>query len=441
MRRIPRLLLGLLLCLPPGGAAQDVELEHWIQAARAAYAQGELESARSLARQVLALDPANPQGLELERLLAADPTPRPELPVDPGTGTGAAPEIPFEDAVRMLQEDPSAADAPAWRAAIGGHWFRQARAAEESGSRAKALAAYRRAVVFAPDDPLLRYSYFQLLFKVQRLDEALVQAGEFLGRQPTGALAKEMRRQLVEVLIRLATTKMSAGRWDQATSHLEKALELGPEGGTAMSVRDSLATCYFALGRDAGQARRDLACRAYTALVALRPGDEIARAEFDARWMEKLRTNALPVLWAEAKAAKAAGRLIDAYGALGAVLVLSKDPWMVKLANQYRQEIRDVAGDSVDAEASRAGLPGGLEGGEPPPASGGALPAATTTGPMDLEAELYRGAAAPTPPPGMANPPGEDDEFGAPTPDSARARPGTPRRGAAALDDEGDLGP
>ncbi len=412
---------GLFLAVPGYGPAQgrEEEIALPIAEAREALARGDLAPARERLETVLALDPAHPEALELLRMLeeaagGGAPT-RPagwqglggDLPAGLSPEEGL-PRVSPEVASELLAEDPEREDAAELRGIVAQKLLEDGKSAEAAGKGAKAMVAFRKAAFMDPADPLIRYEYFQALFRRNRLPEALEQAEAFLRIQSQGALASEMRRQLMDVYTRLAERDMKESDWTGAVRHLAAVRSLGPEGGGFGDVDGRLAVCYYSLGaREAAQGRRAEACRAFSSLLSLRPGNDTGRDLFDRQYLDRLRSTALSGFWNQAKEDKAAGRLLEAFRYFGHVLLLGSQNWMLKLARQARDEIRALAGDAVqviEAEEAQLGLvpvasaPAPLRPGsgiQVPPA-----PAAVPPPEVSLEAALYGAPVSPDLPPG-----------------------------------------
>lgn len=408
------MLLVLLALAAPGARAQeDSELSYWLENAKVALRQGDRGDALAYLERVLSEDPGNPEALALKARLGdpgvveAAPSPDPE-----GLGeamAGVDPGVTPELALELLRQEPYREDAPRLRRLLGAHYLKLAQAAERGGPKGEGMVAFRRAAFFAGDDPLVRYEFFQALMRRERLEEALKEAEAFLALQSQGALAKEMDRQLLEVHTRLGEKQMKANRWDVAIRHLRKVVrKVPPEVRGFGEVEEKLAVCFYTLGvREAANGRGREACEAFSNLLELRPAAGDGQARFDRQYMGKLRRSALSPLWGQGKTGKEQGRLLEAHRYLGHVLTLGTEAWMLKLADQYRKEIEELAGPSVRIEERRRRL--GLAPEEPLPEDeaaalrplleGAAGTAATSEGSLGIPtlAELLHGGRRPLP--------------------------------------------
>ncbi len=361
------LALTMAVVATPLWAQADPELEYWMREANQALQEKDSTKAYQALEQVLSIDPGNPTALSLKasldpqggQLNVSQGMSASVLGTDPGVlGYGVSPE----QALELLREDPYRQDAEELKKVLGLDYGKKAQALEAEGKKGAAMVAFRRALFFNPSDPMIHYEFFQALMKRGRLKEALGEGETFLELQSSGALASEMRRQLVEVHTRLGAKQMKANRWDVAIEHFQKVLRNKQGPREFGEVEEKLAVCYYTLGvRENANGRRLPACRAFSSLLELRPEAGVARETFDSQYFDKLSSSALSPLWNQGKKSKEEGRLIEAYRFFGHVLTLGKQGWMLKLSKQYRQEIKELAGESVDAEEARvrAGMPWG----------------------------------------------------------------------------------
>jgi tetratricopeptide (TPR) repeat protein len=391
-------------------ARGDPELRYWMERAQEAMRQGNLDEAQRLVEGILTQDPGNPEARALEARL------QPGNAVDVGLESASpvrALQIEPEEALRMMREDPYREDAPELNRILGNHYFALGQEKERAGKRGAAMVALRRAAFFQPDEPMIHYELFQAFLRRARLQEALQEAESFLALQPTGALAREMERQLVDVHTRLGEAKMKANRWGVAIEHLRKVLpRVPPEERGFGEVEGNLAICYYTLAvREAAGHRRLKSCEAFSELLALRPREGQGKELFDRQYLAKLRRSALSPLWNQAKASQEEGRLLEAYRFYGHVLELGTQGWMLKLSRQHRKKIEEMVGPAAAEEERRRRIglrPGEQAPGEQAPDLAAAPGSIETSGagipvlpvrPPTLEEQLY-GAPQPVEMPG-----------------------------------------
>ncbi|WP_209424404.1 tetratricopeptide repeat protein [Pararhodobacter sp. SW119] len=116
-------------------------------------------------------------------------------------------------------------------------WFSRAVAHERSGQWAEAEADFRRALVDAPDQPLvLNYLGYSLVERRENLDEALEMIERAVAGDPDSGYIVD---SLAWALFRL-------GRYEEALPHMERAVELMPSDPI---LNDHLGDVYWTLGR------------------------------------------------------------------------------------------------------------------------------------------------------------------------------------------------
>ena len=116
-------------------------------------------------------------------------------------------------------------------------WFARAVAHERAGQWPEAEADFRRALVYAPDQPLvLNYLGYSLVERRENLDEALEMIERAVEGDPDSGYIVD---SLAWALFRL-------GRFDEALPHMERAVELMPSDPI---LNDHLGDVYWALGR------------------------------------------------------------------------------------------------------------------------------------------------------------------------------------------------
>jgi tetratricopeptide (TPR) repeat protein len=116
-------------------------------------------------------------------------------------------------------------------------WFARAVAHERAGQWPEAEADFRRALVDAPDQPLvLNYLGYSLVERRENLDEALDMIERAVEGDPDSGFIVD---SLAWALFRL-------GRYEEALPHMERAVELLPADPI---LNDHLGDVYWALGR------------------------------------------------------------------------------------------------------------------------------------------------------------------------------------------------
>lgn len=116
-------------------------------------------------------------------------------------------------------------------------WFARAVAHERNDQWPEAEADFRRALVYAPDQPLvLNYLGYSLVERRENLDEALEMIERAVEGDPDSGYIVD---SLAWALFRL-------GRYDEALPHMERAVELMPSDPI---LNDHLGDVYWVLGR------------------------------------------------------------------------------------------------------------------------------------------------------------------------------------------------
>jgi len=135
----------------------------------------------------------------------------------------------YSRAIELLEAQGQSGDWPLW--------FARAVAHERSGQWPEAESDFRRALVYAPDQPLvLNYLGYSLVERRENLDEALDMIERAVEGDPESGY----------IVDSLAWALFRMGRYEEALPHMERAVELMPSDAI---LNDHLGDVYWALGR------------------------------------------------------------------------------------------------------------------------------------------------------------------------------------------------
>ncbi len=312
-------------------AQDELQLKEWLSSASDYYEKREFYKAKEAIEMARRLYPDDPRVKELERKIS-EALGRGGAA---GVGAGVSPAggehgaVVDESEENTLLEYYAKADSSALREELGrklsGICVSKARRFVSEGKDEEAIVELRKAYLFDPSNHWAYYELFGLLRRKGRTEEALEYGERFLRLQSLGAVAAEVRRELVESYERLASAYASISRWDRAVSYLERAVKLADEPARKLRLlRDILSSyctlCNFQHTRRQYAEASDTIIRLLAARrkyleaaeEARRAGVEVRRDETVDKHVARILRVAPSVLWQGAMERRKHGALVEA---------------------------------------------------------------------------------------------------------------------------------